>query len=34
MRGSRGYTIRYTGDEVVYDTRPGTNIHFRNATLK
>jgi ectoine hydroxylase-related dioxygenase (phytanoyl-CoA dioxygenase family) len=29
----RGYTIRYTGDDVVYDTRPGTNIHLRNATL-
>ncbi|MFN0124633.1 MAG: phytanoyl-CoA dioxygenase family protein [Blastocatellia bacterium] len=29
----RGYTIRYTGDDVVYDTRPGTNIHLRNAAL-
>jgi ectoine hydroxylase-related dioxygenase (phytanoyl-CoA dioxygenase family) len=29
----RGYTIRYTGDDVVYDARPGTNIHLRNATL-
>jgi ectoine hydroxylase-related dioxygenase (phytanoyl-CoA dioxygenase family) len=29
----RGYTVRYTGDDAVYDTRPGTNIHLRNETL-
>ncbi len=33
-RRRRGYTVRYTGDDVVYDTRPGVNIHLRNATLK
>lgn len=32
-RRRRGYTIRYTGDDVVYDTRPGTNIHLHNASL-
>ena len=29
----RGYTVRYTGDDAVYDTRPGTNVHLRNAEL-
>ena len=24
----RGYAVRYTGDDVVYDTRPGTNVHL------
>jgi ectoine hydroxylase-related dioxygenase (phytanoyl-CoA dioxygenase family) len=33
-RRRRGYTIRYTGDDVVYDTRPGTNVHLRNAALR
>ncbi len=32
-RRRRGYTIRYAGDDVVYRSRPGTNIHLRNATL-
>ena len=26
----RGYAVRYTGDDVVYDTRPGTNTHLRS----
>ncbi len=26
----RGYTVRYTGDDIRYDTRPGTNIHLRS----
>lgn len=26
----RGYTVRYTGDDVVYDTRPGTNLNLRS----
>ena len=26
----RGYTVRYTGGDVVYDTRPGPNAHLRN----
>ena len=30
----RGYTVRYTGDDVVYDQRPGTNTHLRNTMLK
>lgn len=29
----RGYTIRYTGDDVVYDTRPGANMNLRHPTL-
>jgi ectoine hydroxylase-related dioxygenase (phytanoyl-CoA dioxygenase family) len=29
----RGYTVRYTGDDAVYDTRPGTNTHLRCADL-
>jgi len=29
----RGYAVRYTGDDVVYDTRPGTNVHLRNKLL-
>ncbi len=29
----RGYTVRYTGDDVVYDTRPGPNEHLRSAEL-
>lgn len=29
----RGYTVRFTGDDVVYDVRPGTNVHLRNASL-
>ena len=32
-RRRRGYTVRYTGDDVVYDTRPGTNLHLRNSAL-
>jgi ectoine hydroxylase-related dioxygenase (phytanoyl-CoA dioxygenase family) len=32
-RRRRGYTVRYTGDDAVYDTRPGTNVHLRNAEL-
>lgn len=27
----RGYTIRYTGDDAVYDTRIGTNENLRSA---
>ncbi|MDE0941921.1 MAG: phytanoyl-CoA dioxygenase family protein [Alphaproteobacteria bacterium] len=27
----RGYTVRYTGDDIRYDTRPGTNEHLRSA---
>jgi ectoine hydroxylase-related dioxygenase (phytanoyl-CoA dioxygenase family) len=33
-RRRRGYTVRYTGEDVVYDTRPGTNSHLRNVELK
>lgn len=33
-RRRRGYTVRYTGDDVVYDSRPGTNKGIRSATLK
>jgi len=29
----RGYTVRYTGDDIVYDTRPGPNEHLRNANF-
>jgi ectoine hydroxylase-related dioxygenase (phytanoyl-CoA dioxygenase family) len=28
----RGYTVRYTGDDIRYDSRPGTNIHLRSTT--
>ncbi len=27
----RGYTVRYTGDDAVYDSRPGTNEGLRDA---
>ena len=27
----RGYTVRYTGDDIRYDTRPGTNEHLRGG---
>ena len=27
----RGYAVRYTGDDVVYDTRVGTNEHLRSS---
>ena len=30
----RGYAVRYTGDDVVYDTRPGTNVHLRSFVHK
>ncbi len=33
-RRRRGYTVRYTGDDIVYDTRSGTNNHLRNTALK
>lgn len=26
----RGYTVRYTGDDIRYDTRPGTNANLRS----
>ncbi len=29
----RGYTVRYTGDDVVYDIRPGSNANLRHPTL-
>ena len=29
-RRRRGYAVRYTGDDVVYDSRPGTNAHLRS----
>ncbi|MDP6950046.1 MAG: hypothetical protein QF783_02720, partial [Arenicellales bacterium] len=29
-RRRRGYAVRYTGDDVVYDTRPGTNEYLRS----
>ncbi|NOX70288.1 MAG: phytanoyl-CoA dioxygenase family protein [Gammaproteobacteria bacterium] len=32
-RRRRGYTVRYTGDDVVYDSRAGTNRHLRSPTL-
>ena len=32
-RRRRGYTVRYTGDDAVYDTRPGTNVNLRNPEL-
>ena len=28
----RGYTVRYTGDDAVYDARPGTSVPLRNPT--
>ena len=28
----RGYAVRYTGDDVVYDSRIGTNVHLRSPT--
>ena len=28
----RGYTVRYTGDDIRYDSRPGTHIHVRSTT--
>lgn len=28
----RGYTVRYIGNDVLYDRRPGTNEHLRNAS--
>jgi ectoine hydroxylase-related dioxygenase (phytanoyl-CoA dioxygenase family) len=30
----RGYAVRYTGDDVVYDTRPGTNAHLCSTVHK
>ena len=30
----RGYTVRYTGDDIVYDTRPGTNAGLHNDKLE
>tara|TARA_B110000014_G_C19901871_1_gene466641 strand:- start:117 stop:698 length:582 start_codon:yes stop_codon:yes gene_type:complete len=27
----RGYAVRYTGDDAVYDTRPGTHADLRSA---
>lgn len=33
-RRRRGYTVRYTGDDAVYDSRPGTNAHLRSERLK
>lgn len=32
-RRRRGYTVRYTGDDAVYDSRPGTNEHLRSPVL-
>jgi ectoine hydroxylase-related dioxygenase (phytanoyl-CoA dioxygenase family) len=29
----RGYAVRYTGDDVVYDTRPGPNAHLKVAGI-
>lgn len=28
----RGYTVRYTGDDIRYDTRPGPNANFQSET--
>ena len=28
----RGYAVRYTGDDVRYDTRPGPNINLRSSS--
>lgn len=33
-RRRRGYAVRYTGDDVTYSCRQGTNEHLRNALLK
>jgi ectoine hydroxylase-related dioxygenase (phytanoyl-CoA dioxygenase family) len=33
-RRRRGYTVRYTGDDVSYDTRPGTAAAIRDINLK
>lgn len=30
----RGYTVRYTGDDVIYSSHPGTNRALRNSLLK
>ena len=30
----RGYAVRYTGGDVRYDTRPGTNEHLRCARTR
>ena len=30
----RGYAVRYTGNDVTYSTRPGTNRDLRNAMLR
>ena len=27
----RGYAVRYVGDDICYDGRPGTNKHLRSA---
>ena len=32
-RRRRGYTVRYTGDDAFYDTRPGTSVPLREAGL-
>lgn len=29
----RGYTVRYTGDDVIYSSHPGTNRALRNSLL-
>ena len=29
----RGYTVRYTGDDVTYDTRPGTSKPLQTDLL-
>jgi ectoine hydroxylase-related dioxygenase (phytanoyl-CoA dioxygenase family) len=33
-RRRRGYTVRYTGDDAFYDTRPGTSVPLRDENLK
>ncbi len=33
-RRRRGYTVRYTGDDVTYDLRPGTSKPLHNDLLK
>ena len=30
----RGYAVRYTGNDVTYSTRPGTNLDLRNSVLR
>ena len=30
----RGYTVRYTGDDIVYSSQPGSNRGLRNPLLK